>query len=582
MSATGESLIEKARDLARQNAQLLLEARRLRDQSRVAVADLGRMYGRWPLLRLTRLRGASDAPWPGRLPGQLLRILVVEDVEDDVLLLTRELRRAGFEPWIERVDTPEAMAAALDRSTWDLVIADYALPKFSGPGALALLKNRGLDLPFIIVSGAIGEDTAVAAMKAGAHDYIMKGNLMRLVPAIQRELREAEERRRRSAAEAALARERDYSHLLVEGANAMIVGLDCKARVTLFNRAAETTTGYARQDVLGTRWFETIAPRDRFPRAWEWFQAASSGDSPADTESPVITADGEERLITWRNTILRMGSTFVGTIGFGIDVTERKRAEERRAVLEQLARRSEKLAALGTLAAGLAHELNNPIGIISSRIELMLLDAEDSPALPAHVRDDLEVLHRQSQRVIGICRGLLSFARQSSGERVPVDLNQVVEEVLLLAGRQITAAGITVRTRLEPALPALLGDAGTLQQVALNLITNAWDALEPGGEIRVETRRSSSASMAVELVVEDNGRGIRQADLDRVFDPFFSTKPNGTGLGLSITHGIVRDHGGTIDVASQVGKGTRFVVGFPALVGAPVGRRSPARAERAG
>jgi PAS domain S-box-containing protein len=519
-------------------------------------------------LRLTRLRGESDRSrdaWP-----QLLRVLVVEDSEDDALLLTREMRQGGYEPWIERVETAEAMSAALDRHTWDLVLAEYALARFSGAGALAAVKSRGLDLPFIMVASPAGEDTAVAAIKAGAHDYVVKSNLARLVPAIQRELREAEERRRRSAAEAALARERDYSHLLVEGANAMIVGLDCKARVTLFNRAAETITGYARRDVLGTRWFDSIVPRDRFPHAWAWFQTASSGAAPPDLETAVVTARGDERIIAWRNTILRMGSTFVGTIGFGVDVTDRKRDEEHRAVLEPLARRAESLAAAGTLAAGLAHELDGPAGAISSRIERMLWEARDSAVLPAALRDDLELLHRETERVVGICRGLLSFARRAADERVPVDLNQIVGAALLPARTRMASAGIELRTCLARALPRVLGDPGTLRQLVLDLVANASDALDARGEVRVETRGGPGLAGAVALIVEDNGRGIPPEDLDRVFDPFYTTTPDRAGLGLAFAHGIVRQHGGTIDVESSIGKGTRFVVTFPRAEPAPL------------
>jgi len=130
-----------------------------------------------------------------------LRILVVEDSQDDTLLLLRELRRGGYEPTFERVDTPEAMSAALDRQNWDLVVADFSMPRFNALAALELLKKKGLDLPFIIVSGTIGEELAVAAMRNGAQDYIMKGNLARLVPAVQRELREAMDRRQRKQAE---------------------------------------------------------------------------------------------------------------------------------------------------------------------------------------------------------------------------------------------------------------------------------------------------------------------------------------------------------------------------------------------
>jgi signal transduction histidine kinase len=376
-----------------------------------------------------------------------LRVLIVEDSEDDAALLVRELRRGGWTPTFTRVETAEDMRAALDREPWDLVVADYALPQFSAPAALAVLKERGLDLPFIIVSGQIGEEAAVAAMKAGAHDYLMKGNYSRLVPAIQRELREADDRRQRAAAEAALAHERE-------------------------------------------------------------------------------------------------------------------RAEKERLAMEQAARRGEKLAALGTLSAGLAHELNNPIGIMSSRIELMLLEA-DAEGLSLAVREDLGVLHRHAQRVARIASGLLSFARQSSGERMPVDLNHVVTETLLLAEKQMTKEGITVRQRLGRGLPAILGDANTLQQVIMNLLTNAWDALDTGGEIVIETGLAEAPEASVRLVVQDNGPGIAPEVLPRIFDPFFSTKARGTGLGLSITDGIVREHGGTIDVESAPGQGTRFTLTFP-------------------
>jgi signal transduction histidine kinase len=185
--------------------------------------------------------------------------------------------------------------------------------------------------------------------------------------------------------------------------------------------------------------------------------------------------------------------------------------------------------------------------------------------LSPDLREDLGVLHRHAQRVARIASGLLSFARQSSGGRMPVDLNHVVEETLLLAERQMVKAGITVETRLAPDLPPILGDANTLHQVLLNLVTNAWDAVERDGRVTIETVATGGSPAMVRLVVADTGRGIEPEILARVFDPFFSTKPTGTGLGLSITDGIVREHGGTIDVESSPGRGTRFVLTFPAL-----------------
>jgi signal transduction histidine kinase len=366
-----------------------------------------------------------------------IRVLLVEDSEDDAALVVRELRRGAYAPAVKRVETEAAMRAALD-DPWDVIIADYSLPQFSGLAALTLLKSTGMDIPFIVVSGAIGEEVAVAAMKAGAHDYLMKGHLARLVPAIQRELREADERRRR------------------------------------------------------------------------------------------------------------------------------RLAEEERAALERAARRAEKLAALGTLAAGLAHELNNPIAIICSRIEVMLLEAE-STGLPDAVRKDLQVLHRNAERVARIAQGLLSFSRHSPETYTAVQLNDVVRETLLLAERQVTRTGVSLRVDVEDSLPLIRGDGNGLEQVLLNLLANAGAAVEAGGEIRIATRRHPDRPGSIQLIVADTGCGIPPDILPRIFDPFFSTRPGGTGLGLSISHAIVREHGGTIDVESAPGQGTRFTITLPVV-----------------
>src|SRR5262249_32972272 len=212
--------------------------------------------------------------------------------------------------------------------------------------------------------------------------------------------------------------------------------------------------------------------------------------------------------------------------------------------------------------AGIPPDLNTPTAITPSRTELMLLDAEAN-RLPAGVTDDLRVLQRQAQRVARIAQGLLSFARQSPIEPRRVDLNALVEETLLLMEGSLAKRGITVRRALTAGLRPVWGDTNALQQVLINLIANAGDALARGGDVTVETGPAPGRPETARLIVRDNGSGIAPDIVGRIFDPFFTTKAGGTGLGLSVSYGIVREHKGTLDVDSQPGVGTAFIATFP-------------------
>jgi PAS domain S-box-containing protein len=344
---------------------------------------------------------------------------------------------------------------------------------------------------------------------------------------------------------------------VIESLGEGLVTLDLAGQVTGWNRAMQERSGVPAHEAMGHRFL------DRFPAYAREGLAEPLGrllDGTIETltlPSLIHETPHGQVVQNLTGTLLRQGGEPAGAVLLIQDITER-------VALERSARQGEKLAALGTLAAGLAHELNNPIGIISSRIEIMLLDAEAEP-LPTTVMEDLRVLHRHAQRVARIAQGLLSFARQSPGQRGPVDLNHLVEETLLFMGKQVGKGGIAVRRALTPGLPLVWGDENALQQVVVNLLTNARDALTHGGEITVRTRALPGESSAVSLIVSDSGPGIPADVLPRIFDPFFTTKPDGTGLGLSISYGIVREHQGTMDVQSTPGEGATFILTFPAV-----------------
>jgi PAS domain S-box-containing protein len=353
------------------------------------------------------------------------------------------------------------------------------------------------------------------------------------------------------------AREREqFIRSVVESLTEGLLVLDREGRVVTWNRALENRYGIALADVQGRHLFD-------INRAWRSEQLAKPLASllAGRTESFVLEAIEHETLrrgsvvLNLKASLLRHGGRPAGAVLLIEDITEQ-------VALARSAQQAEKLAALGTLSAGLAHELNNPIGIISSRIELMLLEA-DGESLPPRVREDLDVLHRHAQRVARIVQGLLSFSRRSGGVRGPVDLNQVVEETVLLVEKQIARERISLKRNLAPALPLIQGDANALQQVVMNLLINARDAMPDGGEIFLETEAPPQRPGTVRVVVRDTGPGIAADVLPRICDPFFTTKPEGTGLGLSISYGIMREHGGTLDVQSSLGAGATFVLTFP-------------------
>jgi PAS domain S-box-containing protein len=355
----------------------------------------------------------------------------------------------------------------------------------------------------------------------------------------------------------ALRRSEAKARAILENASEGIVVVDAGGRIVSVNAKTEQMFRYDRTALIGQP-LETLLPerlRGRHVHHRGDFMASPrTRPMGRGLDLTGLRADGEEFPV---EISLSYMETEDGThaLAFVSDITQRL-------AVERATRQSERLAAVGQLAAGIAHEINNPVGIMSSRIELMLIEAQEQ-SLPDSVAADLRVLHRQAMRVTDIAAKLLTFARETPADRQPVDVNAVVTDALALVEKQLQRSGIRVESRLASDLSPVLGHANTLQQVILNLVSNAGQALGDHGTICITTAEDGAGRLVIQ--VSDDGPGIAPDVLTHVFDPFFTTKPTGTGLGLSVSYGIVRDHGGTIEVQSAGDRGTTFTVALPVL-----------------
>ncbi|MEA2698823.1 MAG: hypothetical protein QOI66_3094 [Myxococcales bacterium] len=267
-----------------------------------------------------------------------LRVLIVEDSETDAMLIAHEFQRKGLPADFERVDTADAMRAALERTTWDAVITDWSMPTFTGPAALAILKEKGLDVPFIIVSGTIGEETAVEAMRAGAHDYVLKERLSRLTPAIEREVRECKDRRARRQAEAALRESEARFRRLTESGIIGITIADVNGSILDANDTYVKMVGYSREELLGgrLRWADLTPPEFGHLHARAVEQLHAFGIAPP-WETEVLRRDGARVPIVVGVALL----DYPKCIAFVADLTQRRQAEAGRTRAEAALQQSE-------------------------------------------------------------------------------------------------------------------------------------------------------------------------------------------------------------------------------------------------
>ena len=506
----------------------------------------------------------------------LLRILIVEDAEDDAELMMREIQRGGYAVEFERVETQTTMQEALSRGPWDIILSDYTMPEFNALAAVRTLKESGLDIPLLVVSGTIGEETAVTALKAGAHDFLLKGKLARLIPAIERELRDAETRRSRHEAELRYK-------LLVEQLPIIVYvnPIDQIENTTYVSPQIQTILGYMPEEWLADPefWQKRIHPDDRETVLTNIERSDLTGKS-FDMEYRMLARDGRVVWFQDQTVLVRddKGQPLYWQ-GLKIDITKRKQAEDEirklNAELEQRVEERTKeleraLRAKDEFLANMSHELRTPLNAILGLSE-SLIELAAGPLNEKQHRY-IGMISESGNHLLSLINDILDLAKIEAGQIVlninEVELKQVCQASLRMINELAHKKNQQVTLEINDGIGSIWADERRLKQVLVNLLSNAVKFTPENGKLGLEAQ-ADREEKRIMITVWDHGIGISESDLTRLFRPFvqldsgLAREAPGTGLGLALVAQMVRLHGGSVAVESQPGEGSRFTVILP-------------------
>ena len=488
-----------------------------------------------------------ERQWVESIMKSVADPIVLTNMDNEILLQNRRAE----ELFSDRRDASEGKRRALEMN--DLLFSAYL-----SSAAVASEEVVGRDL--ILVDPIEGSDIHFEVISTPALNA--RGERIGLVSIFRdvTDLRRANEELARNfvklqQAESEARRERDRLDLILENVGQPIAVCDTSGKFILFNQRAELLF----QEREGMPWPALRAVRNNSVKLTSFISGLASGaESGRQAEIELIdpaTANGLPMEITSAEVADAKGQV-TAVVSVLHDLSEIRELERRR--VEQQLFESEKLAAVGRLAASIAHEVNNPLEAIKNSLYLLTTskDMEKNGKF-------LEVARKETERVSHIIRQMLGFARRS-GEVEWVEVNQLIEETLILVEKKMKQARVEVVRRFDERLPKVRARADQLRQVFLNLLLNAQQSMEKGGRITVHTSVYQQALQpTISVQITDTGRGISEADLARIFEPFFSTRAKGTGLGLWVTQDIVRHHGGRIEATSEEGAGTTFNVILP-------------------
>ncbi|NOU47508.1 MAG: response regulator, partial [Bacteroidales bacterium] len=510
-----------------------------------------------------------------------LRILIVEDSEDDALLMLRQIKNGGYNIEYERVETEENLKIALNEKKWDIILADYKMPHLNGIEALTILNESCIDIPFIMVSGTIGEDVAVEAMKAGAHDYIMKNNLLRLLPAVERELHESEQRaekrlleQKQKLAENALLESEERYRIVADFTYDWEYWRSPDGSFLYISPSCERITGYspAEFNVNPELLSNIIHPDDR-QMMIDHLKIPMDSEKICEYEFRIISRNNQKYWIEHIcQPVFGANGHFQGRRASNRDITDRKQAEDKIRLLnmeleKRVIMRTTQLEAankeLESFSYSVSHDLRAPLRGINGFSQMLLEDYQDK--VDEQGKNYIQRVRTATQRMAQLIDDMLNLSHVSSGEMniIRVNLSEIAREIAdelrkTQPDRQfefINQEGIKAN-----------GDSRLMRIVLENLIGNAWKFTSKHPTARIEFGELHENDQQV-FFIRDDGAGFDMNYAQKLFGAFQRLHTErefpGTGIGLATVQRVIRRHGGKVWAESEIEKGATFYFTLP-------------------
>ncbi len=493
------------------------------------------------------------------------KILLVDDEESIRNMMRMTLELDGYSV-LTAADGHSALTI-FQEDLPDVVLLDVRMPGMDGVEALRRIKEINRDAEVIIISGHGDMDMAIKCLRMEASNFLTKPVSEEILSlSIKRSLEKVALRRKVKQytrdletlvreANVELEKAYQFRENIIEHSPDAIVCIRKGGTIIIFNSAAEKLLGYRKEEVIGVMNIVQIYPPGVARKIMKDLKSNDFGgpDILQKRQVSLVDKHGNELPVYISAAILYENGMEAGSVGIFTDLREKIK-------LEKQLLRSEKLSSLGKLSAGIAHEINQPLtGVLTFAHLLAKKFRNDEPT-----RKDLEIIVRETTRIRGIVQGILDFAREMPMQRKPQKIEEVLEQTLEIIVHQQRFFGITLIKEYGDGIPGVVVDSNLMEQVFMNIILNALDAMHGSGVLTIRTRRLDEF---VEIEFQDTGSGMPEVMLDKIFDPFFTTKDStegmGMGLGLAVSYGIVKNHNGDILVSSKEGIGTTFMIKLP-------------------